>query len=370
MLRTVLKLILPLTQGEYKLELESDYYSTSTVGGVEVVSISGSIRTPEFFDGDVTLTAKAVTSETTDASKSSENSAQQQFVIEGVTDGINAEDFQVAGTTIYGSQSLVLSSLVQSVQINDLDEDIIIEFELSSEFVASLEDPQSGFYDTASSEFLTSPIIISASADGTFTAAQNLATRLGEIEIRTLSDQDDFNITASVSTRDGSSAGSAAVSKSIFVASTPLVEPQIVNNAGETLETSLSLTEGGQVIYDVATSLNGIINPDNVVLSFSNLPSGFQVTPVGGIALTDVSGVFSVNASLLTQGVIIGADPTDEAASNYSLDFNFDVSATATYPTGDIKTATVPGGVDIDMIPALDGVDVKYIGNGCRLFYF
>ena len=48
--------------------------------------------------------------------------------------------------------------------------------------------------------------------------------------------------------------------KSIFVASTPLVEPQIVNNAGETLETSLSLTEGGQVIYDVATSLNGIIN--------------------------------------------------------------------------------------------------------------
>ena len=94
------------------MKLESDYYSTSTVGGVEVVNISGSIRTPEFFDGDVTLTAKAVTSETTDASKSSENSAQQQFVIEGVTDGINAEDFQVAGTTIYGSQSLVLSSLV------------------------------------------------------------------------------------------------------------------------------------------------------------------------------------------------------------------------------------------------------------------
>ena len=93
------------------------------------------------------------------------NSAQQQFVIEGVT-CINAEDFQVAGTTIYGSLSLVLSSLVQSVQINDLDEDIIIEFELS-EFAASLEDPQSGFYDTASSEFLTSPIIISASADGT-----------------------------------------------------------------------------------------------------------------------------------------------------------------------------------------------------------
>ncbi|MDA9816139.1 hypothetical protein N9C75_03685 [Alphaproteobacteria bacterium] len=348
-----------IDSGEYKLELESDYYSTSTVNGVEVVNISGSIRTPEFFDGDVTLTAKAVTSETEDASKSSENSAQQQFVIEGVTDGINAEDFQVAGTTIYGSQSLVLSDLVTSVQITDLDEDITIEFELSSEFVTSLENPQSGFYDTVSAEFITSPLTISVSADDTFTAAENLVSRLGEIEIQTLSDQDDFNITASVSTRDGSSAESTSVSKSIFIASTPLVEPLIVNSAGETIETSLSLTEGGQVIYDVAASLNGIINPDNVVLSFSNLPSGFQVTPVGGTTLTDVSGVFSVNASLLTQGVIISPDPTDAAASNYSLDFNFDVSATATYPTGDIKTATVGGGIDIDMIPALDGVDFQ-----------
>ena len=42
-----------------------------------------------------------------------------------------------------------------------------------------------------------------------------------------------------------------------------------------------------------------------------------------------------------------------------SIDFNFDVSATATYPTGDIKTATVGGGIDIDMIPALDGVDFQ-----------
>lgn len=348
-----------IDSGEYKLELESNYYSTSTVNGVEVVNISGSIRTPEFFDGDVTLTAKAVTSETEDASKSSENSAQQQFVIEGVTDGINAEDFQVAGTTIYGSQSLVLSDLVTSVQITDLDEDITIEFELSSEFVTSLENPQSGFYDTVSAEFITSPLTISVSADDTFTAAENLVSRLGEIEIQTLSDQDDFNITASVSTRDGSSAESTSVSKSIFIASTPLVEPLIVNSAGETIETSLSLTEGGQVIYDVAASLNGIINPDNVVLSFSNLPSGFQVTPVGGTTLTDVSGVFSVNASLLTQGVIISPDPTDAAASNYSLDFNFDVSATATYPTGDIKTATVGGGIDIDMLPALDGVDFQ-----------
>ena len=110
---------------------------------------------------------------------------------------------------------------------------------------------------------------------------------------------------------------SLLVSKSIFVASTPLVEPQIVNNAGETLETSLSLTEGGQVIYDVATSLNDN-HPDNVVLSFSNLPSGFQVTPVGGIALTDVSGVFQQMPA--QHRCYNGPDPTDEAASNYSLD--------------------------------------------------
>ena len=50
------------------------------MGGVEVVNISGSIRTPEFFDGDVTLTAKAITSETTDASKSSENSASSNLL--------------------------------------------------------------------------------------------------------------------------------------------------------------------------------------------------------------------------------------------------------------------------------------------------
>ena len=34
-----------IDSGEYKLELESDYYSTSTVGGVEEANISGSIRT-------------------------------------------------------------------------------------------------------------------------------------------------------------------------------------------------------------------------------------------------------------------------------------------------------------------------------------
>ena len=67
--------------------------------------------------------------------------------------------------------------------------------------------------------------------------------------------------------------------------------------------------------------------------------------------------MFSVNASVLTQGVIIGPDPESSTASNYSENFVFDVSATATYPLGAPKSSVLSEGVNVDMIPSIDGIE-------------
>ena len=92
--------------------------------GVKSVNITGNIKTPEYFDGNIVVRAEAVTIEVEDTSKSKIDEATQTFTVEGVSDGIDADSFSVSGTTIFGSQSVVLSSIIKALSPIDADESI------------------------------------------------------------------------------------------------------------------------------------------------------------------------------------------------------------------------------------------------------
>ena len=94
---------------------------------------------------------------------------------------------------------------------------------------------------------------------------------------------------------------------------------------GSPISATFTLTEGETAIFDIAASVNGRINPDNVDIEFIGIPSGFQITPIGGSTLVETGGVLSVNAGQLTQGVIFGPDPANASALNRSQDINFSV---------------------------------------------
>ena len=196
----------------------------------------------------------------------------------------------VSGTTIFGSQSIGLSSIITSVQVDDNDEDIILNIGLSSDFIQSSDDEVGGLFDKVAGTFLNQPLVINASADASNSASENLLSRLNDIEIRTTSSQDDFNISATISTKDGEDETSDEISKDIFIGATPLSAPLFVNSTGELIDNNLIITEGGTAQFDIAVLLNGILNPNNVIIQFSGLPDGFQVVPVGGSALTESEG--------------------------------------------------------------------------------
>ncbi len=342
----------------YRLELDEEFYQITTINGVNTVSVSGNIQTPQYFDGEITLKAEAVTLEIDDTSKSQINEASQTFTIEGISDGIDAENFSVAGTAIYGSQSITLSSIIKSISTIDADEEIQLNLSLSSEFSEVLS--SSGFYNNSTGQYLSDPLILS----GTNSEITSLLT---DIEIRTVDNQSSFSLTATGASRDGTDSLSTSISRDIFISSTPLSIPELVTSDGSPFVSSLTLIEGQSTTFDIAASVNGRINPDNIDIEFIGIPDGFQITPIGGTSLIVSNGVLSVNAGELTQGVIIGPDPNNAAALNRSQDINFSVLPKATYYDDnnnllaekfpiDGDGNSLPTSFFIDVIPALDGV--------------
>ena len=61
----------------YRLQLDESFYQVTNVSGIQSVAVIGSIKTPEYFDGDISVKAEAVTLEKEDTSKSKIDEATQ-----------------------------------------------------------------------------------------------------------------------------------------------------------------------------------------------------------------------------------------------------------------------------------------------------
>ena len=70
-----------------------------------------------------------------DTSKSKIDEVSHAFTVEGISDGIDADSFSVSGTTILGSQSVVLSSIIKALSPIDSDESLELTLTLSPEFI-------------------------------------------------------------------------------------------------------------------------------------------------------------------------------------------------------------------------------------------
>ena len=137
---------------DYSLQLDESLSNNKQRWG-KVCNIIGIIKTPQYFDGNIVV-AEAVTIEVEDTSKSKIDEASQAFTVEGISDGIDADSFSVSGTAIFGSQSVVLSSIIKALSPIDLDNRWSLP--LFPEFIEI--NGSSGFYDTSSSQFLTEPV--------------------------------------------------------------------------------------------------------------------------------------------------------------------------------------------------------------------
>ena len=175
------------------------------------------------------MKAEAVTLK--DTSKSKIDEATQTFTVEGVSDGVDPDSFNVSGTAIFGSQSVTLSSIIKSLSPIDADEQLEITLELSQEFINVAG--SSGFYDNSSNQYVSDPYFICSEAQ--------ISSYLSNIEIRTADEQPAFSINASAAS-DNPDAVSAAISKQIFISNTPLSTPELVASDGSALSSSFTLT--------------------------------------------------------------------------------------------------------------------------------
>ena len=156
-------------------------------------------------------------------------------MVEGISDGIDADSFIVSGTAIFGSQSVALSSIIRALSPIDTDELLELTLTLSSEFISV--DGSSGFYNTASNQFLTDPVTLSG-------AQSQISSFLNSIEIKTSDEQSSFSVNASAASIDDPDSLSASVSKQIFISSTPLSTPELVASDGSPISPTFTLTEG------------------------------------------------------------------------------------------------------------------------------
>ena len=127
-----------------------------------------------------------------DTSKSKIDEASQTFTVEGISDVLT----QIALAyryTIFGSQSVVLSSIIKALSPIDSDESLELTLNLSSEFISI--DGSSGFYDTSSGQFLTEPVTLSGTQS-------QITSFLNSIEIKTSDEQSSFSVNASAASID------------------------------------------------------------------------------------------------------------------------------------------------------------------------
>ena len=368
------------TEGEVSLVIGGESYAvanpsagtyTVTVPGdlLSDGTLAGQLATPSYFDGNVLISASAVTVESSLLTATATSDAvTATATVAPVSDGLATDGLTLTGTTLLGSQSVTLDQLIQ-VQTLDPDETVTIQIS-GVPAGASLSYMGTGTsaasFDSATGAW-TIQGLTTTTTDGV-TAAQGL----DDYSLTIADLQTDFALSVQATTTDGSATASAAATGTVYIDAQPLYSPEFVDSAGNALgSVTLNVNEDGSgTLSGVNVLVGNQLNPTGtevklsldtnlvpVALNASVLGTGTTLTPTTSAGIA----VFTLTAAQVARGIEFSVDAGDAGSVNLSGDFGQAISlkATTNYGAAGTKSST-DFLANVTVSPTVDGVSFNY----------
>jgi hypothetical protein len=347
--------------GTYTVTVPGDLLTDGT--------LEGELTTPSYFDGNVLISASAVTVESSLLTATATSDAvTATATVAPVSDGLATDGLTLTGTTLLGSQSVTLDQLIQ-VQTLDPDETVTVQIS-GVPAGASLSYTGTGTsaasFDGATGAW-TIQGLTTTTTDGV-TAAQGL----DDYSLTIADLQTDFALSVQATTTDGSAATSAAATGTVYIDAQPLYSPEFVDSAGNALgAVTLNVNEDGSGTLsgvnvlvgnqlnlagtEVKLSLDTNLVP--VALNASVLGTGTTLTPTTSAGIA----VFTLTAAQVARGIEFSVDAGDAGSVNLSGDFGQAISLKATTSYGAAGTKSSSDFLaSVTVNPTVDGVSFNY----------
>ena len=361
-----------LIAGEsYAVEsLSAGNYAVTVPGDLaESGILSGQLDLPGYFDGLVSVSASAVTVESSLLTETAiSETVTGTATVAPVSDGLAADGLTLSGKTLLGSESVTLEQLIQ---VQTLDPDETVNIQISSvpgdaipKYLGSAITDESYNSDTG---VWTLSGLTTTTTDGITTVQGLDAYSLTIADLQT-----DFALGVEAVTTDGSADQSATTSGIIYIDARPLFSPEFVDIDGATLNAAaLNVNEDGSgVLSGINVLVGNQLNPTGteirlsldttqipVSLTASVLGSGTNLVPTTSAGIA----VFTLTAAEIARGVEFNVDSDDVDSEHLSGSFGqaITLQATTNYGTAGTKTSDAfTAGVNVN--PTVDGVAFNY----------
>ena len=351
-----------VSAGTYSVTVPGDLAGSGT--------LSGQLSLPSYFDGSVSVSASAVTVESSLLTETATSETVTDVaVVAPVSDGLAVDGLTLSGTTLLGSQSVTLDQLIE-VQTLDPDETVSIQIsgvpnDAVPKYLGSAIADES--YDSSAGVWTLSGLTTTTTDD--VTTVQGL----DDYSLQIADLQTDFALNVDVTTADGSADSSTPASGIIYIDARPLFSPEFVDTTGEILgAATLNVNEDGSgILSGVNVLVGNQLNPTGtevrlsldtnqvpVTLTASVLGAGTNLVPTtsaAGIA------VFTLTAAEIARGVEFSVDADDINSEDLTGSFGQAITLQATTDYGDAGTKTSDAfAAGVNVIPIVDGLAFSY----------
>ena len=347
--------------GNYSVTVPGDLAGSGT--------LSGQLSLPSYFDGSVSVSASAVTIESSLLTEiATSDIVTDTTTVAPVADGLAIDGLTLSGTTLLGSQSVTLDQLIQ-VETLDPDETVNIKIsgvpgDATPKYLGSAITDTS--YDSDTGVWTLSGLT-TTTTDG-ITAVQGL-----DAYSLTIADlQTDFALGVEVVTTDGAAAPSTSTSDIIYIDARPLFSPELVDANGATLSSAtLNVNEDGSgVLSGINVLVGNQLNPTGTEVKLSldtnQVPVSLTASVLGSVTNlvpTTTAGiaVFTLTAAEIARGVEFSVNADDIDSEELSGSFGQAIALQATTDYGDAGTKTSDAfTVSVNVNPIVDGVAFSY----------
>ena len=350
-----------VSAGTYSVTVPGDLAGSGT--------LSGQLSLPSYFDGSVSVSASAVTVESSLLTETATSETVTDVaVVAPVSDGLAVDGLTLSGTTLLGSQSVTLDQLIE-VQTLDPDETVSIQIsgvpnDAVPKYLGSAIADES--YDSSTGVWTLSGLTTTTTDD--VTTVQGL----DDYSLQIADLQTDFALNVDVTTADGAADSSTPASGIVYIDARPLFSPEFVDTTGETLgAATLNVNEDGSgILSGVNVLVGNQLNPTGtevrlsldtnqvpVTLTASVLGSGTNLVPTTSAGIA----VFTLTAAEIARGVEFSVDADDINSEDLTGSFGQAITLQATTDYGDAGTKTSDAfAAGVNVIPIVDGLAFSY----------
>ena len=338
----------------YSAVISKSLFDIDTDGAASTKTLTAQLVTPEYYDGEFTLSARATSVENADVTaRATSLSAVVTGTVQAAAQDLLA--FDARGLSVNSGESFALSDMVSALSAKDGDETIEITLDAT------------GLADSSSLLVYKDNVSVGDVKVGPVTLSNVKFSELGRYTLATNDSQGDFSLKMTAATFDNNqrdvttNTASSSLARTVSIGSTPLYEPVIVGGSGGAFVNSLTFSEGGAATLSIGVKVGSKLNTSDSFVTIA-VPDGLDTdftlhTVVDNALISNVNGGFTIQASKLSRGLLL--TPVDD---DFSGSLTLNLVATTNYTLNDSSVSKTSAQVlNVTVNPVTDGFEAATI---------